>query len=150
MRVGRRVGGTPHTNVTLIADLRGLVNHRLEPWETKVRRKALKFLTSTRMASFQEHTNPECLNSYKISNPFMRCFNCKQTLHNISLGWLPFSPNIHLHLIAGPWPHSSFHIVPWQIGTCGSFQFWSAPFNCEPTPISYVNLLCCGTLAWLM
>ena len=57
-----RVGETPHPNVTLIADLRGLVNHRLKPWETQVRGKALKFLTSTRMASFQEHTNPKCFN----------------------------------------------------------------------------------------
>ena len=46
-------GGTPHTNVTLIADWRGLVNHRLKPWET---RKALKFLTWTRMVCFLERS----------------------------------------------------------------------------------------------
>ena len=61
-QVGFGIGGTPHPNVTLIADLRGLVNHRLKPWESQVRGKALKFLTSTRMVSFQEHTNPESLN----------------------------------------------------------------------------------------
>ena len=91
-------GGTPHTNVTLIADWRGLVNHRLKPWET---RKALKFLTWTRMVCFLERSTHQEL----VHHAFTETLS---TLH-FGANFPAFHLNDHLHsrdsLTTGQLPH---------------------------------------------
>ena len=81
-------GGTPHTNVTLIADWRGLVNHRLKPWET---RKALKFLTWTRMVCFLERSTHQELVHHALT----------ETLSILHFGanFPAFHLNDHLHFL---------------------------------------------------